>query len=469
MIMMRLASCVALLLAAAPANAETVHHLTIAATDAANLSEQEADEIIKGMNAIIHSSAYGGWDTPCGNVRFERDGPILHSSSLIEGGEYQAEVNNVGKVFPAADIFAVLTLKCNGIQAVGCGARQNEPAIVGMQFRSFADQIWLHERGHNMHLLHSADTGTDAGSPKNVGMRFMFYRIGFGHTGKTQSECQAFAAMLYTSTRPGQTLVKSAMLAHPVALAMAVLPINPARSAPPAGPPAAPPPVDPAMAKQAAIAESGLTPAAFEVVGSPWVDGAPVADIQSLSSNDLDSIRALLAKPATEFTAQAATALGLAGTADDAKVLAQTLAAPMAALPPGPPSQNEVAAQRNILAAKDAAIASLGRLASRAKSDSGVKLLESAADINSQIYQSSRSFAALLSSKAVIALSQVDVPSSRKIVDKVIKASDNPKMITTPLGVIQAVKVKTGVGVLATIPIPGRADIATIRQNRSEF
>lgn len=76
--------------------------------------------------------------------------------------------------------------------AAGCGEIGVEPLVAG-QFPGFDAQLWLHERGHNVGLQHSAEgPAPDTSFAQTVGMRFMFWQLGIGHLGKTLNECAHF-------------------------------------------------------------------------------------------------------------------------------------------------------------------------------------------------------------------------------------------------------------------------------------
>ena len=370
---------IGLALCAPLARAQTIveHTLTVAANPALAASDAEIDAILAEMNRVMAMKAFP-FDTPCPDVRFRRSGNVIVNPDLLPIGTFDELVGSMRRAAPTANVLMVMGIDCSGVTAAGCGNVGSEPLVVG-QAPGFEAQLWLHERGHNVGLQHAADPPTvDTSVQPEIGMRFMFWQLGVGHLAKTADECHHFEAAALSSVSRVQA---------PTVLAAA---------APNGALPDAPPetlgtsaggtveatgaPSDPVAAAVEAGRQAGLTDAAFKAVGPPWMHGAPLETLKALGPADLDSIRALFAKPPNQFWPAAIQVLAIVGDANDATLLRRALDLPLPAVPPGA-SPGSLQQFRTLLQTKLVAPRALGILANRTQSNVAVESLTHAADL----------------------------------------------------------------------------------------
>jgi hypothetical protein len=455
---------------AAKAQQVTVtHHFRIAASAQAYFTDEDADDIIKKMNSDLQTKFYA-WDTTCPGVRFERDGHVFSSSKLLDNGSFNDLVQSLKQNAPTANVLVVAGIDCDGITAAGCGPIGGEPEIVRDQWPDFNDQIWLHERGHNMGLPHSAEgPDDDTKAPENVGKRIMFWQLGTGHYGKILGECAAFRNLLYASetVTDGQPGSLGAAAAPGTNSQASVAQVQPAAPPPGSLPGGQAPYPDFKKQEEEIIAKTGLTPAAFKVVGIPWLEGPPIAPIKALKNDDAESIRNFLKRSPSpdQYTAQAVTVLGLVGTQSDAELLAQPLASPMPAVPPGALDASARQQLRWLAASKNASVTALGLLAARTRSQEAVKALESNLDLNTAANSVGPASAERLSESALETLSKSGTPAAKATVEQALEAANKIRSSGLESTQSTTTNIQTSTGNVVTIPIPSDEQIEKLRGN----
>jgi len=410
------------------------HRLSVAANPGLYVTSAEVDEIIAEMNNTMASSAYP-WDEACQEVKFERLGAVVQHPALMITGTHAELFRNLREIAPSAHVLVVTGIKCSGVQAAGCGPIGTEPMIVG-QYPDLNAQLWLHERGHNVGLKHSAEGPLMAESfAPEIGRRFMFWMLGIGHVGKSAEECKAFRTASFTSVIPDppRRVVRANLLAlaetrspsfsaeaFAVVASTDTLPSTKELVVSQAPPPTPQPSLsfDAEFAK--AAAEANLTPQAYRIVGAPWVDGAPIEAIKNLSETDLDSVRQVLRGSPNRYWSQAIGVLGVAGSANDVPLIKSALDLPMPAV--GPVADREtIRAVRNLTSIKLAAPLALGILANRTKSSQAVDILKETSNLDRSTSLVGRDTAPSLSKSALSALAVADTPASNSFIDTVIK------------------------------------------------
>jgi hypothetical protein len=383
------------------------------------------------MNAAIHKSTYGNpWDAPCPQVEFVRVGDVINDARLPLTGTFDDLEVALKKIAPSANVLVVTDIDCAGVPAAGCGRLAAEPLIVGI-YPEYDDQLWLHERGHNMGLPHAADFPTmDNSAPPQIGMRFMFWMLGVGHLGKVGSDCAAFMTPKFGSvaqidgpSAPAQGLLSATAVLMPVA------------TAPEAAASAA---FDPEAVLAARAKATGLTINAYRVIGPPWVHGMPVAAVQQLDASDVNSIRRMLDGPVNGYTPQALHALATVGTQADVARLSKPLALPLTAVAPNAGNKD---ALRNVLRAKLAAPVALGILAARTGSIGAVDTLKRVAGLSAAETNVGAPNAATLSRQALHGLSLANTPESVPFVYAVIAKPEGVAGVkTAPLSASDAAR-----------------------------
>ncbi|SDH55843.1 hypothetical protein SAMN05444748_101695 [Variovorax sp. OV700] len=421
-----------ILLSPAISSAAT-HRLVVAANPDLRVANAEVDKIIDEMNKTMATSAYP-WDEACIAVRFERRGNVIQDSNLLDAGTHAELFENLRTFAPSAQVFVVSGINCSGVLAAGCGPIGKEPMIVG-QYPDLNAQLWLHERGHNMGLKHSGESPSLSKSvDPAIGRRFMFWMLGIGHVGKTAEECKAFQATKLSSVvqdlpspavpasladiaisrSSSHFFQASTAMAAPVKFLGADTVI--AQASPPAEAQTAAS-FDAELTR--AAAQANLTLPAFQIIGAPWVDGAPVDAIKNLSERDLDSVRGLLKGSPNRFWSQALGVLGIAGSAADVELIKSALEFPMPAV--GPAADLEtVRAVRNLTSIKLAAPLALGVLANRTKSSQAVDILKETSNLDRSMTLMGRGAGTSLSKTALSALAVADTPASKSFVNTVI-------------------------------------------------
>lgn len=387
--------------------------LTVASNPALSVTNAEVDTIIQQMNQIMKTRTYPPWDVTCPDAEFVRKGDVIHNANLLLTGNFDDLAANLKKYAPSADVLIVTSIDCAGVDAAGCSPICGEPLVVG-QYPGYDAELWLHERGHNVCLPHSADPpGEDTSVSQDVGMRFMFWRLGIGHVGKTSSECSHFETTKLASIVPVTSAAAIApTTAHNGNVMAAQLP----------------PPVASSTSHdveervdQSAKAV-GLTPGAFKVVGPPWVEGMPLDEIRRLSPADLDSIRKMLTGRPNTYWPQAINALAITGNVQDVPLIKHALQLPVAAVAPGA-NPTTIHQYRTLLRIKLAAPKALGILANRTQSNSAVNTLVTTAQLhNAAVVGGSKTVATSVSKSALTGLSFANTPEANKFLTNALKA-----------------------------------------------
>jgi hypothetical protein len=420
------------LLGGAPSFAQktTVHSLTVAAQTTLFVKNDEVDIIVAEMNRLIAAKSYP-WDIACPTISFRRSGDVISNNNLLTYDNYRNLKNNLAQFVPTANVMIVSGIDCLGETAMGCGVPGEEPLAAG-QWLGYDAMVWLHERGHNVGLYHSAEAPADErNTPQDLAFRFMFWTFGKGHFGKTVTECSIFE----NSKLPSVTTRFAA-----------ATPSNPSKSRFPSiqfaggseNSNAALDP-DPAAALAQAGREVGLTQAAFNVVGLPWVERAPLESIMELKPEDLNSIRFIFKKLPNQFWPQGIQTLGFVGNGDDAKIIQGALDYPMPAV--SAESSKEVIQQmRILLQAKLAAPKALGVLAKRTNSSSAVETLISAANIEQAERLVGYASANSLSRGALNGLAIADTPRANQFVAAVFNKENTVKVAPLTPGDLNALK-----------------------------
>jgi hypothetical protein len=419
----------------ASANAQVVerHELTVAANSTLHVSNAEVDSIIKQMNQIMATSSYS-WDEVC-PVQFVRKGAVRSINNLALKGTYEVLADDLRFKAPGANVMVVSFIDCNGIAAAGCGNVGSEPVVAGL-YPGFDAQLWLHERGHNVGLYHSAEGQPDSEYPENVGMRFMFWQLGVGHVGKIASECLQYSKTLFAST----------IAVHPVALAASVAPsvlpgntnVSSTPSAPHTTPIAAAPPAAASQTNgelSALAKKAHLTEAAFRVVGPPWVDRMPLDQIKTLTGADLASIRDMLKGTPNQYWPQAMQALAVVGDDNDVNLLNRALNLPLPAIAPGSLDAAAIAQTRSLLKIKLSAPTALGILANRTHSTAAVDSLWDTVDLKKAHKVIGAAAAESLSKSALNGLSIANTPKAQEYLDLALtpQAAVPPGHVAPPL------------------------------------
>lgn len=389
------------------------HRLTVAANAILGLTNQEVDSIISEMNKLISAISYP-WDVRCPAVTFKRVGNVINISddNFPTTGTFDQLQEKLHIFAPSANVMVVSGIDCSGVTAKGCGLIGQEPLIVG-QSRGFDAQLWLHERGHNVGLQHSAEAPAAENSvPPYIALRFMFWRLGVGHLGKISSECAAFENTMLASV--GKTVSPATATnnggAPGLQFTTEFIASDSSYSSAAS---------DPATAVVKEARKAGLTEGALKVIALPWVDGAPIQDIKALNQTDLDSIRVIFQGSPNQFWPQAVQTLAIAGAADDVKLINKALNLPMPAV--GPESDGASIQQfRILLEIKLTAPKALGILANRTHSSSAVDALIGTADIENARRLVGQASAANLSKNAINGLSIANTTEGNRFINATV-------------------------------------------------
>lgn len=296
------------------------HQLTFAANSALDISNQKVDGIIREMNEIIRTLNYA-WDVPCEKVEFIRAGDVISQDDLPLSGPFERQVARFQQLAPSANVLLVASVGCGSVQsAAGCGNIGSEPMVVALRSPRFEAMTLLHERGHNVGLSHSAEApNSDREVAENVGMRFMFWRLGIGHFGDLSSECTPFSKARFSSIvsvpiTSASSGANGALLAGAPSQTRALSLSERKR--------------DFASEERDAAHKAGLTLPAFRVIAPPLVDGAlPIEEISRLTPNDIESIRGLLRGSPNDLWLNACYVLSIAGGAQDIELIKKALTA----------------------------------------------------------------------------------------------------------------------------------------------
>lgn len=457
---------------AGAANAQNIivtHHLRVAANPSTFFNDKEAQSVITSMNELI-THRYYPWDAACAGVKFEFDGPVFTSAKLATNGTYEQLAKSLSDNAPGYNVLVVRGVSCQGITAAGCGPQGGEPMIVADQWPTVNDITWVHERGHNVKLPHSAEASDPPPSSDAVSKRIMFWHEDIANRGKTDTECTAYRDILYASeTRSVDAGTHAPAIIAEIAMSEGARP-----SGAPAGEvvtaQAAAPPGQAAdnfpdfeKLRTEMIKASGLTPRAFSVVGQPWTEGPPLALMKTLNQEDIKSIRAAAAGPG-QYQAQAVQTLGYVGTSTDAKLLSQPLTSPMPAVPPGDLDQATVQQLRWAAASKQASIEALGLLAARTKSPDAINTLATHLDLSTASIAFGPDVAASSSKNTLLTISRINLPQTKQIVESAIQATNRAKAAGASADGATAV-VRIDRGHTVTIPLLSDSETAVLRAN----
>ncbi|RCW76394.1 hypothetical protein [Pseudorhodoferax soli] len=386
------------------------HRLTVAANPVLLIDNRDVDVIVRGMNDAIRASVYGNpWDFPCEDVQFVRAGDVIVDERLPITGSFESITAKMKSIAPRANVLIVSGIDCAGIQAAGCGRIGGEPLVVGPA-PGFDIQLWLHERGHNMGLQHSAEAPAMSATEKpEIGKRFMFWMLGRDHVGKTNVECNHFKLSSVSSvSKLGNT--NAATL---VAVADKSGEVPQAKGAQAESTPSA---------LAAAVDSAGMTPRAYEVVAPPWVHGLPLDVIKTLSEDDLESIRRMLEGPVNRYWPQALNVIAAVGRESDSRLVRNAMELPMAAVLPGG-DLAEKEKFRTLLQVKLSAPLALGVIANRFQSNSAVDALVRAASVAEAKAIVGTNNPEALSKQALRGLSLANTPESNAFIGSVTKSN----------------------------------------------
>jgi hypothetical protein len=382
------------------------HDLRIAANKSLLVTDSEVDNILGQMNQKIAAKSYP-WDIACTAVTFKRIGSVINSDDFLLSGTFEEFRSNLHAFAPTANVLMVATIECGGLDAAGCGVVGEEPLIAG-QAPGLEAQLWLHERGHNVGLQHSAEAPVaDDNSNPTITKRFMFWRLGSGHDGKTANECSHFEAASVHAPTPGRTSGNSgapspAMLPQSLSPKFAQLSTT----------------QDSSSSVIADGEKVGLTASAAKVVGFPWVDGTPIQEIRSLNSEDVASIRMLFKEPPNRFWPQAVQTLGIVGNADDVQYIRAALNVPLPAVSGDAANIQQI---RTLLQTKLVAPKALGILANRTQSSSAVDVLTNTANLEVAQRLIGANAANSLSRNAITGLSLANSSKANAFINAALK------------------------------------------------
>lgn len=368
------------------------------------------------MNGYMHGAAYS-WDDSCPDVRFVRDGDVIISKNLATEGTFEYLSENLKRYAPDANVLIVHGVDCSGVIAAGCAPVGGEPLIakfLGGSGAYFNPQLWLHERGHNVGLPHSAESPDQEDKVDgSIGKRFMFWMLGKGHYGKTREECSAFRKASFKSVSVTPSInQKFFATAASMPVAANDNGVGDVTSSEPS--------VELSDDLISAAKREGLTVKAYQVIAVPWVGGAPTTAIADLSREDLDSIRHLLKSSSSPFISQALQVLGERGDQRDIDILKKWIVAPLPASLPGDESNATRDAIRQFKQAKIAAPIALGGLARRTKSETAVKILKDVSKANSNVAPQDPVVNLATQKSAIKGLSVADTEKSKEYVRNVI-------------------------------------------------
>jgi hypothetical protein len=414
-------SVLALLFAARAVCAQATfeHKFIVAAHPSLLVSAQEVDSILGDMGHLMAAKSYA-WDVSCPAVNFQRSGNMVSDARLLVTGTWDQLRDNLKHVAPGANVLVVSSIECNGIKSAGCGAIGQEPLIVG-QWQGLDSLIWLHERGHNVGLPHSAEApADDSNTAPDIAWRFMFWRLGPQHVGKDACECLQFENAKLPSIVSNPPHATPTIVGSPARCVS-----TEARSSTGGGFMVAQGGADAQFLKQAdqkkeTDTKAGLTEPAAKVVERPWLDGAPLAEIKQLNKADLDSIRFLLQGAPKQGWPQAVQTLGIVGNDADVSLINRTLDFPM----PKEPTASTISQIRILIQTKLAAPQALGVLANRTRSDSALQLLANTANLeNATKLVGDGTLATSLSKSAIQGLTIANSPSGNSFINATVKSN----------------------------------------------
>lgn len=410
-----------------------VHKLRVAAHPSVDITNEDVDEIIMKMNDQMRATSYP-WDPACADVRFARDGDVLRNNNLLTAGTFENLNKNRNDFARDYNVVAVLGVYCAGVVAAGCGPVGAEPVIVkflGGPSAYYNPQLWLHERGHNVGLKHSAESPVQDGAVNSeIGKRFMFWQLGDGHVGKTYDECMAFRRselrsiahesipeIRRASSLPKEMVALASMMPGASALV---------DSEPQSIPSASVLPTDDEIAARM----QGLTPRAYRVIAAPWVGSYPKEAVAELDDTDLNSIRQLLSRPNAPYVSQAVQVLGERGSRDDIPLLQSWVETPLPAAIPGDNSKENRDAMRQLKQAKIAAPSALSQLAQRLSSDTAIEILKNASSAAAVVAPADPAVTAAAQKSAIFGLSTINKENAQDYVKSVIRLQDQVQLST---------------------------------------
>jgi len=402
------------------------HRLTFAANSELGITEATLDDIIREMNTIVRRPDYA-WDAPCGHVRFVKSGTLVARADLPVAGPFEHQVKQLRKLAPSANVLLVSSVGCGKVaSAAGCANIGAEPSIMALNSPGYEALTVLHERGHNMGLPHSAESPTvDRQVSEQVGMRYMFWRLGQGHLGQISRECEGFSKPLY----PSITSLRGTGSSDPLVVAAAFSSVTDLEESPMA----------PSRAKletrqSQAARSAGLTARAYAVIAPPLLEGElPLAEISALDKEDLESIRNLLRGTPNSYWLNACYVLAIAGGPGDVELIENTLTRPItpSTTTSLQGSKPDHISKAGLIALKVGAADSLGMIANRISrlnsqvAKSAVNTLFKVAHIDQASMILGKGQAALsLSRGAQRALSLPQTRESRAFVTRILKSTE---------------------------------------------
>jgi hypothetical protein len=261
-------------------------------------------------------------------------------------------------------------------------------------------QLWLHERGHNVGLDHSADRPySEKAVPPSVGLRLMFWSLAPGHLGKNSTECAAYENAALASV--SKLLVAADA---PKGYSASLLQENGVSTT--ASPLSGPSPDDSVKLFEEAR-KLGLTDAAIKVAALPWEGKAPYDDIKALNKDDINSIHALFKGAPNGFWAQAIQILAIADQEGDLTYIQTALGLPMKDVSPRD-NRSDIRMNRITRDIKSVVPAALAIVANRTKSSNASKLLISIADLDNAKKLIGNASAVTLSKSAIAGMFVAD-------------------------------------------------------------
>ncbi len=402
------------------------HRLTFAANPELGITETTLNDIVQEMNVIVQHPDYT-WDAPCSQVRFVKSGTLVAKEDLPLAGPFDYQVKQFRKLAPSANVLLVSSVGCGNVaSAAGCAHIGAEPAIMALNSPGYEALTVLHERGHNMGFPHSAESPTvDRQVAEQIGMRYMFWRLGQGHIGQTPRECEGFTRLTYPSIASARDTDSSSRLLA-------------AEAAPPVTDRGESSIVRREELQNEAARAAGLTPRAYGVVAPPLLEGKlPFTEISELDKDDLESLRKLLRGTPNSYWLNACYVLAIVGGPEDVALIENALTRPLTAsattsLQARNPGQISKA---GLIALKIGAADSLGMIANRISrldphaAQSAVDTLFKVAHIDQAGLILGQSQAAMnLSRSAQRALSLPQTETSRQFVARILKSTETASL-----------------------------------------
>ena len=423
---MFIASAMFLLSSSSASQEYIVHKLKVATHPSVDVQNDDVDAILNKMNEHMAESAYP-WDDKCHDIRFVRDGDVIQNSRLATNGTFEELSASLKANVPDGNVLVALGVSCSGVVAAGCGVVGVEPLIVKALSGSseyYGPQLWLHERGHNVGLQHSAESpATESDVDSSIGKRFMFWTLGLGHVGKSRADCAAFRGSSFKSVLRSQSV--PGVVNQPVRTLLAAAAVIPGEAGQmqggSGGTLVSGDGVRGSNDLTSLAQKEGLTIQAYKAIAIPWIGDAPRELISQLTEADLESIRGLLRRSDSPYTSQAVQVLGLRGNPSDVSLLKKLIEAPLPAVIPGDTSKETRDALRQFKQTKIAIPSALGELAKRTHSEEAVKVLKQTSKVDSVITPADPAVNVAAQKGALQGLSVADTEKSREYLKDVLR------------------------------------------------